>query len=101
MSNPIPRGSAYACGWVLVVLLCGGVASGVPVVTGGGQEGVTTDLFDIAQGATVINSSPMLGCCGGSLPQNALGGSGGVEPLHTLFSDGPVTTIEFIDFQTA
>lgn len=89
-----------AFGWVLVVLLCGGVASAAPVVTGGGQGGVTTDLFDISQGATIVSNSAMLGCCGGSFPQNALGGSGGVEGPNTLFSDGPPPgTVEFINFQ--
>ena len=39
------------CGCVLVLLVGAGVASAVPIVTGGGQGGVTTDLFDISQGA--------------------------------------------------
>jgi hypothetical protein len=87
-------------GWILAVVLNGGVASGTPIVTGGGQGGVTTDLFDISQGATIVSNSAMLGCCGGSLPQNALGGSGGVEGPNTLFSDGPPAgTVEFINFQ--
>jgi hypothetical protein len=92
--------TSSACGSILVLLLCGGVASAAPVVTGGGQGGVTTDLFDISQGATIVSSSAMLGCCGGSFPQNALGGSGGVEGPHTLFADGPPAgTVEFINFQ--
>jgi hypothetical protein len=36
-----------------------------------------------------------------SKPENAFGGTGGVELEHTLFSDGPITSIEFIDFRTA
>ena len=93
------RASAAAALFVLTVGLR--LAPAAPVVTGGGGEGVTTDLFDVAQGASVLDNSPMLGCCGGSFPENAIGGSGGVEPPHTLFSDGPITTIEFINIRTA
>src|SRR5688572_4410252 len=100
MSEVMGRRLASVYGWVLVVLVCGGVASAVPVVTGGGQGGVTTDLFDVAQGATVLGNSAMLACCNGSFPENALGGSGGVEGPNTLFSDGPLAgTVEFINFQ--
>jgi hypothetical protein len=99
MSNMTSRASSSAYVLGLVLLLCS-VASAAPVVTGGGQGGVTTDLFDISQGATIVSNSAMLGCCGGSFPQNALGGSGGVEGPNTLFSDGPPAgTVEFINFQ--
>jgi hypothetical protein len=88
---------------VLVVSLAlGGVAARAPIVTGGFGDGVTDDIFDVRQLTTVLSSSPLLGCCGGSLATNTFGGMGGVEPPHTLFSDGlPVGSIDFINFQTA
>ena len=103
MSKKMGRRSSPAAYASVVILLFGpGVASAVPVVTPGGQQGVTTDLFDVAQGGSVLGNSAMLACCGGSLPENAIGGSGGVEATNTLFSDGPAAgTVEFINFRTA
>ncbi|HEX5175619.1 MAG TPA: PEP-CTERM sorting domain-containing protein [Chthoniobacteraceae bacterium] len=64
-------------------------------------DGITTDIFDTSQGASVLSSSPMIACCGGSQPQNSFGGSFGVEVPHTLFADGPEPgSIDFINFQT-
>jgi uncharacterized repeat protein (TIGR01451 family) len=45
---------------------------------------VTSDLWDISQGATVTTSSGMHGA---SSITNMFGGSGGVEPLNTIFRD--------------
>jgi hypothetical protein len=89
-------------GAVFVALLFGaGAAMGAPIVSSGGGDGVTTDIFDTSQGASVLGSSAMLGCCGGSQPQNSFGGMFGVEPPHTLFSDGPGPgSLDFINFQT-
>lgn len=55
----------------------------------------TTDAFN---GATVINTSPLLECCGGSAAGNLFGGTGGVEPAHLLFADSSGTFPGFIQF---
>jgi hypothetical protein len=84
----------------LLFATAGALAS--PIVTSGSGDGVTTDIFDTSQGASVLGSSPLLACCGGSQPQNTFRGSFGVEPPYTLFADGPGPgSIDFINFQTA
>ena len=81
------------------------VANAAPTFTTGGGEGVTNDLFDIAQGAQVIASSPQNSCCGNSDPRLAFGlvGAGAwVEPGHAIFQDGGATgAMDFLEWQTA
>jgi hypothetical protein len=85
-----------------LILLFGTTSFAAPIVSSGGGDGVTNDPFDISQSATVLGSSLILTCCGGSQPQNSFGGSFGVEPPYTLFADGPPPgSIDFINFQTA
>ena len=83
----------------LFLSCCAAVTHAAPIVSTGGGDGVTTDVFDINQSSEVLGSSPLLGCCGGSFAENSFGGFGGVEPPHTLFSDGPaVGSSAFIRF---
>ena len=92
----------YGAAILSVLLFSTGAGLGAPIVTSGFGDGVTTDIFDTSQGASVLGSSVTLACCGGSQPQNSFGGSFGVEPPHTLFADGPEPgSIDFINFQTA
>ena len=81
------------------------VANAAPVFTTGSGEGVTTDLFDVAQSAQVISSSPQHPCCGNSDPRQIIGfvsGGAWVEPGHSLFQDGSaVGTVDFLEWQTA
>ena len=84
------------------LLMFGARTLAAPIVSSGGGDGVTDDIFDTSQLGSVLGSSLMLACCGGSQPQNSLGGNFGVEPPHTLFADGPPAgSIDFINFQTA
>jgi hypothetical protein len=85
-----------------IFLLLGASALAAPIVTAGGGDGVTDDIFDVRQSTTVLGNSPLLGCCGGAPAENTFGGTGGVEGVHTLFSDGlAVGSIDFINFRTA
>ena len=64
-------------------------------------EGVTTDLWDLAQGSQVIFSSPQHN--GGSDPRSAFGfttTSGWGEPMHALWQDGTAGTTDFLEWQT-
>jgi hypothetical protein len=76
-------------------------ASAVPLITGiplQNDDGVTTDLFDVAQGTVVTNSSPLFsrfnaeGTFGSTAPQ-------AIEGFRTIFADTPITT-DFIEFMT-
>ena len=94
-------GSLSILTWCSLLLLPG-VTVAAPFVTGGSGDGVTSDIFDLSQGTIVLETSPLLGCCGGSAGENTFGGMAGVEPPHTLFVDGvPVGSLDFINFQTA
>lgn len=85
-----------------IFLVLGASALAAPIVTAGGGDGVTDDIFDVRQLTTVLGNSPLLACCGGAPAENTFGGAGGVEEVHTLFSDGPAAgSIEFINFRTA
>src|SRR5678815_4350539 len=87
---------------LFVFQLFGAFAFAAPIVTASGGEGVTDDIFDIAQGSTVIGNSPLLACCGGAPAEDAFGGTGGVESFHTLFADGLLSgAIDYINFRTA
>ncbi len=71
----------------------------------GGQEGVTTDQFDVSQGTIVVANSPMQaggGTEGPSTPESALGGTDTfVEPMHAIFADAPPELgYDFIEFKT-
>lgn len=60
---------------------------------------VTTDLWDIAQGASVTSHSGVLG---NSHINNMFGGTTGVEPGNTLFRDWQaVGTVHSVEWQTA
>ena len=88
-----------------VSLVAISVGNAAPVFTTGSGEGVTTDLFDVAQGAQVISSSPQHPCCGNSDPRQIIGfvsGGAWVEPGHSLFQDGSaVGTVDMLEWQTA
>jgi PEP-CTERM motif-containing protein len=92
------------------VVAAGGFLGTLPlnaalITAAGGQEGVTTDQFDISQGTTVIANSAMTpaGDIGGpSTAQAALGGTDTfVEPTHAIFSDSVNLNPDFIEFKTA
>ena len=74
-------------------------APSVSAIFAQNDDGVTTDLFDVAQGAVVTNSSALFpgfiaeGTFGSNAPQ-------AVEGFRTIFSDVQIAT-DFIDFQTA
>jgi hypothetical protein len=92
----------YGAAFLSLLLLGARAGLAAPIVSSGGGDGITTDIFDTSQGASVLSSSPMIACCGGSQPQNSFGGSFGVETPHTLFADGPPPeSIDFINFQAA
>lgn len=58
----------------------------------------STDLWDVAQGTGVTATS---GMHPSSSPQNMFGGSGGVEPPHTIFQDGqPAGFTHFVEWET-
>ena len=62
------------------------------------DEGVTTDLFDVAQGTVVSSSSPLFP---GFDARSTFGyDSQAIEWSRTIFSDSPRAT-DFINFQTA
>ena len=84
------------------LLFLAAISNAAPIVSSGGGDGVMDDIFDISQSTLVLGSSTLLQCCGGSFAENSFGGFGGVEPPHTLFSDGPaVGSIDFINLRTA
>jgi hypothetical protein len=71
------------------------VINGIPSQT---DDGVTTDLFDVAQGTIITSSSPLLssftaeGTFGSTSPQ-------AVEGFRTIFSDA-ARPVDFIEFRT-
>ena len=63
--------------------------------------GVTTDLFDTAQGTNVIQTTPVLPFGGESI-REAFGAVAGVESGNVMFADGaPVGTTDTVFWQTA
>ena len=70
--------------------------------TAPGNEGINTDIFDVAQGNQVIFSFPQYAGLGDSDPRSAFGfASSFVEPPHAIFVDGPPAgTVDFIEWQT-
>lgn len=79
-------------------------AQAAPIFTTdtGGNEGVTTDIFDILQGNQVIFSTQQHNGAGDSDPRSAFGfTSGFAENTHALFADGPGGgTVDFMEWQT-
>lgn len=92
--------SSAACAAVLSVMA--GQALAVPVIVANSGAGVTTDIFDIAQGGQIAfgsnplsNAFPLVNTIGGT-------GSGGESGDRTLFTDGAgIGTASTIRFQTA
>ena len=108
--------SALAARMLVASLAVGSAAVAAPVFTTGGGGGVTTDVFDVAQGVRIIQSSRQYGgffgaaCCGESDARSAFGfttaayngTSGWLEPPNVIFQDGPgAGTTDFIEWQTA
>jgi hypothetical protein len=85
-----------------MMFLAIGPAKGTPIVTAipfpANEEGVTADLFDVAQGTVVTASSSLFP---GFDARSALGfiNASAIEPTRTIFRDVPIA-IDFIDFQT-
>src|SRR5687768_16969486 len=76
-------------------------AHAAPVFSSDAGGGVTTDLFDISQGARTITSSLVLPFGGEDL-REAFGTFGGVEGGNVMFADGqPIGFTDFIEWQTA
>jgi hypothetical protein len=79
-----------------------GTANAAPIVSGipipPNDEGVTTDLFDVAQGTVVTASSAVFP---GFDPRSAFGYNSptAIESSRVIFSDSPTAT-DFIEFQT-
>lgn len=92
-------------GLATLVLALGGPARADALVFGSGGNGVTTDLLDVAQGATVSANSAMGFNAGiSSDPRSAIGFvSNFIEPTNTIFENGGTAgvTVDFINFQTA
>lgn len=89
-----------------VLFVLAGSASATFVITAApGNEGVTTDLFDVAQGGSATASSAFSnGCCGTSTPNEAIGATntGFVEQTHFIFADGNNSgTIDTLTIETA
>ncbi len=87
---------------ILICVLSSSVASAATVIVGlplaNNDEGVTSDLLDVAQGTIVTSSSSMFS---GYDARSALGFIKPQinEPSRAIFSDNPVA-IDFIAFQT-
>ena len=109
--RPLRIGSGPACLVVtasLFALMLGlGRAEAGPVITAipfpPGDQGVTTDAFDVHQGATVLANSAMAGSflgSGPSIPESTLGAiSTFAEPPNTIFADSPPPSgFDFIRF---
>ena len=67
-----------------------GAGHAAPVFTTDAGGGVTTDVFDISQGAAVIRTTQVLPF-GGEDIREAFGGNGGVEGGNVMFEDGHAT----------
>ena len=63
-------------------------------------EGVTTDLFDVAQG-TIVTSSSALYPTFDARSAFGYASNSFAEQTRTIFADSPAITTDFIDFQTA
>lgn len=75
------------------------VPGSTAIVTPGGYSAVTTDLFDLNQGLTVLSDSGYT--YAGAGPANMFGGLGGVygDANNTLFRDGSAAgTVHFVIF---
>ncbi len=84
------------------VLVCGaGAVQAAPVIVAGGGIGVTTDLFDVAQGAQVVANTPTIGPF---IITKILGfsGGGGEDGRTTIFLDasGGGGFVDFFEFRT-
>jgi hypothetical protein len=72
-------------------------AAAAPSVTGGGNEGVTNDWFDVNMGATIDDVTPTY-----YSPSNFLGGdSGELEATHSVFLDDTALAVDYFNFHTA
>ena len=93
-----------AAGAVVALLAAAVVcAESAPVFSTAGGAGATGDLFDVAQGAGVILSTPQHNGAGNSDPRSAFGfTSGFVETTNAIFADGPgAGALDTIEWQTA
>ncbi len=87
---------------ILPVLLLTAVSlQAAPSYSTDGGGGLTTDLFDISQGARVIQTTPVLQF-GGEDIREAFGGAGGIENGNAIFQDGPgIGFVDVVTWQTA
>ncbi len=77
------------------------IAQAAPTFSSDSGGGVTTDLFDISQGARVIQTTGVLPF-GGEDIREAFGGNGGVEGGNVIFQDGPgIGSVDVVEWQTA
>ncbi len=82
-------------------VLAGAELQAAPTFSTDVGGGVTTDLFDISQGAQVIQTTNVLQF-GGEDIREAFGGSGGIEGGNVIFEDGPgLGSIDTVLWQTA
>ncbi len=80
------RALVLATAWVTLACLAGG-ASGAPIITTATDEGVTTDLFDVAQGGSPGRSTNVVNADFRVRKALGLSAAGG-ETTHAIFNDG-------------
>ena len=63
-------------------------AQAAPTFSTDAGGGVTSDLFDVSQGAVVVQTTPVIPIAGEDI-REAFGTVAGVEGGNTIFTDGP------------